>query len=302
MKHYVEIDQLLKAGAHFGHLTRRWNPAMENFIFNERNGIHIIDLRKTQILLTLARDAAYQIALGGRNILFVGTKSQAKEILQEAAKKADVNYVSERWLGGMLTNFATIRKSIKRLSSIDKMSIDGTYEKITKKERLLFDREKDKLRRIFGGIENMTRLPGALFVVDTKKEHLAIKEAQNLGIPVIAIVDTNSNPMDVDFPIPANDDSRNTINLIVDIIAEALVEGYTVAKAKRAEQQAESERVAKETEDLGDGQPKVKRQLRERKKTKPKAKADTKKEEAKADTKKEEAKESSEEAEKTENS
>jgi len=293
MKHYVEIDQLLKAGAHFGHLTRRWNPAMEDFIFNERNGIHIIDLRKTQILLTLARDAAYQIALGGRNILFVGTKSQAKEILQEAAKKADVNYVSERWLGGMLTNFATIRKSIKRLSSIDKMSIDGTYEKITKKERLLFDREKDKLRRIFGGIENMTRLPGALFVVDTKKEHLAIKEAQNLGIPVIAIVDTNSNPMDVDFPIPANDDSRNTINLIVDIIADALVEGYTVAKAKRAEQQAESERVAKETEDLGDGQPKVKRQLRERKKTKPKAKADTKKEEAK---------ESSEEAEKTENS
>jgi small subunit ribosomal protein S2 len=293
MKHYVEIDQLLKAGAHFGHLTRRWNPAMEDFIFNERNGIHIIDLRKTQILLTLARDAAYQIALNGRNILFVGTKSQAKEILKEAAKKADVNFVSERWLGGMLTNFATIRKSIKRLSTIDKMSIDGTYEKITKKERLLFDREKDKLRRIFGGIENMTRLPGALFVVDTKKEHLAIKEAQNLGIPVIAIVDTNSNPMDVDFPIPANDDSRNTINLIVDVIADSLVEGYTVAKAKRAEQQAESERIAKETEDLGDGQPKVKRQLRERKKSKPKAKADSPKEEVK---------ESSEEAEQKENS
>ncbi|MFN3195016.1 MAG: 30S ribosomal protein S2 [Chlorobiota bacterium] len=291
MKHYVEIDQLLKAGAHFGHLTRRWNPAMEDFIFNERNGIHIIDLRKTQILLTLARDAAYQIALSGRNILFVGTKSQAKEILQEAAKKADVNFVSERWLGGMLTNFATIRKSIKRLSTIDKMSIDGTYEKITKKERLLFDREKDKLRRIFGGIENMTRLPGALFVVDTKKEHLAIKEAQNLGIPVIAIVDTNSNPMEVDFPIPANDDSRNTINLIVDVIADALVEGYTVAKAKRAEQQAESERIAKESDDLGDGQPKVKRQLRERKKSKPKS-----------DTPKEVVKESSEEAEKKENS
>lgn len=291
MKHYVEIDQLLKAGAHFGHLTRRWNPAMEDFIFNERNGIHIIDLRKTQILLTLARDAAYQIALSGRNILFVGTKSQAKEILQEAAKKADVNYVSERWLGGMLTNFATIRKSIKRLSTIDKMSIDGTYEKITKKERLLFDREKDKLRRIFGGIENMTRLPGALFVVDTKKEHLAIKEAQNLGIPVIAIVDTNSNPMEVDYPIPANDDSRNTINLIVDVIADALVEGYTVAKAKRAEQQAESERIAKESDDLGDGQPKVKRQLRERKKSKPKS-----------DTPKEEVKESSEEAEQKENS
>lgn len=266
MNHYVEIEELLKAGAHFGHLTRRWNPAMENFIFNERNGIHIIDLRKTQILLTLARDSAYEIALSGRNILFVGTKSQAKEILQEAAKKADVNYVAERWLGGMLTNFATIRKSIKRLSSIDKMSIDGTYEKITKKERLLFDREREKLRRIFGGIENMTRLPGALFVVDTKKEHLAIKEAQNLNIPVIAIVDTNSNPNDVDFPIPANDDSRNTIELIVGVIADALVEGYSVAKSRRAEMEAESERMNKENEDSGDGDTKVKRKLRERKK------------------------------------
>ena len=266
MKHYVEIEQLLKAGAHFGHLTRRWNPAMEDFIFNERNGIHIIDLRKTQILLTLARDAAYEIALGGRNILFVGTKSQAKDLLQDAAKKADVNYVSERWLGGMLTNFATIRKSIKRLSSIDKMSIDGTYEKITKKERLLFDREREKLRRIFGGIENMTRLPGALFVIDTKKEHLAIKEAHNLNIPVIAIVDTNSNPHEVDFPIPANDDSRNTIELILEVITDALVEGYTVAKTKRAELAAESERINKENEDSGEEQTKVKRKLRERKK------------------------------------
>ncbi len=266
MKHYVEIEQLLKAGAHFGHLTRRWNPAMEDFIFNERNGIHIIDLRKTQILLTLARDAAYEIALGGRNILFVGTKSQAKDLLQEAAKKADVNYVSERWLGGMLTNFATIRKSIKRLTSIDKMSIDGTYEKITKKERLLFDREREKLRRIFGGIENMTRLPGAIFIVDTKKEHLAIKEAHNLNIPVIAIVDTNSNPHEVDFPIPANDDSRNTIELILGVITDALVEGYTVAKTKRAEMEAESERINKENEDSGEDQTKVKRKLRERKK------------------------------------
>lgn len=284
MKHYVEIEQLLKAGAHFGHLTRRWNPAMENFIFNERNGIHIIDLRKTQILLTLARDAAYEIALGGRNILFVGTKSQAKELLQEAAKKAEVNYVSERWLGGMLTNFATIRKSIKRLSSIDKMSMDGTYEKITKKERLLFDREREKLRRIFGGIENMTRLPGALFVIDTKKEHLAIKEAHNLNIPVIAIVDTNSNPSDVDFPIPANDDSRNTIELILDVISDALVEGYTVAKTKRAEMAAESERINKENETSGDEQPKVKRKLRERKKeSSPSAKTDKPKIENKSD-------------------
>jgi small subunit ribosomal protein S2 len=275
MKHYVEIEQLLKSGAHFGHLTRRWNPAMGDFIFNERNGIHIIDLRKTQILLTLARDAAHEIALSGRNVLLVGTKSQAKDLVEAAAKKADVNYVSERWLGGMLTNFATIRKSIKRLSTIDKMSIDGTYEKITKKERLLFDRERDKLRKVFGGIENMTRLPGALFVIDTKKEHLAIKEAHNLNIPVIAIVDTNSDPNDVDFPIPANDDSRSTIELILGVISDALVEGYTIAKTKRAELEAESERVSKESEDSEDDQPKIKRKLRERKKgdaeeTKPK--------------------------------
>jgi small subunit ribosomal protein S2 len=293
MKHYVEIEQLLKAGAHFGHLTRRWNPAMEDFIFNERNGIHIIDLRKTQILLTLARDAAYEIALGGRNILFVGTKSQAKDLLQDAAKKADVNYVSERWLGGMLTNFATIRKSIKRLSSIDKMSIDGTYEKITKKERLLFDREREKLRRIFGGIENMTRLPGALFVIDTKKEHLAIKEAHNLNIPVIAIVDTNSNPHEVDFPIPANDDSRNTIELILGVITDALVEGYTVAKTKRAELAAESERINKENEDSGEEQTKVKRKLRERKKEgasdKPKKKSEVSEGSDKAEVKQDSA-------------
>ncbi|MCB0702017.1 MAG: 30S ribosomal protein S2 [Candidatus Kapaibacterium sp.] len=293
MKHYVEIEQLLKAGAHFGHLTRRWNPAMEDFIFNERNGIHIIDLRKTQVLLTLARDAAYDIALGGRNILFVGTKSQAKDLLQDAAKKAGVNYVSERWLGGMLTNFATIRKSIKRLSTIDKMSIDGTYEKITKKERLLFDREREKLRRIFGGIENMTRLPGAIFIVDTKKEHLAIKEAQNLNIPVIAIVDTNSNPHEVDFPIPANDDSRNTIELILGVITDALVEGYTVARSKSAELAAESERVSKENDDLGDEQTKVKRKLRERKKgtsDKPKKKTESSENESEAEVKQDSAK------------
>jgi small subunit ribosomal protein S2 len=166
----------------------------------------------------------------------------------------------------MLTNFATIRKSIKRLTSIDKMSIDGTYEKITKKERLLFDREREKLRRIFGGIENMTRLPGALFIIDTKKEHLAIKEAHNLNIPVIAIVDTNSNPHEVDFPIPANDDSRNTIELILGVITDALVEGYSVAKTKRAELEAESERVSKENEETGEDSTKVKRKLRERKK------------------------------------
>lgn len=264
MKHYVELESLLKAGAHFGHLTRRWNPAMQDFIFNEKNGIHIIDIRKTQILLTLARDAAYNIAQKGRGILFVGTKPQAKTILSDIASDVNMNFVTERWLGGMLTNFATIRKSIKRLNSIDKMAIDGTYEKITKKERLLLDREKDRLRRVFGGIENMSRLPGALFVVDIKKEHLAIKEAKVLKIPVIGIVDTNTNPNDVDFPIPANDDSSNTIEIIAKVLADAIKEGNSIAKSKQAELEAETDRIAKEIDDT-EGT-KVKRQLRERKK------------------------------------
>ena len=264
----IEFKDLLEAGVHFGHQKRKWNPAMKQFIFAESKGIHIIDLNKTLVYLDQACAAANQIAKSGKKILFVATKKQAKEILAEKMKDINMPYINERWAGGMLTNFATIRKSIKRLSVIDKMSIDGTYEKITKKERLLFDREKDKLRRIFGGIENMTRLPGALFVVDTKKEHLAIKEAQNLNIPIIAIVDTNSDPSEVDYPIPANDDSRNTIELILGVISDALIEGYTVARTKKAELEAESERIAKESEELGDDQPVVKRKLRERKKTK----------------------------------
>jgi small subunit ribosomal protein S2 len=165
-KHYVSIESLLEAGAHFGHLTRRWNPKMSKFIFNEKNDIHIIDLRKTQLLIDYARQAIFDIASKGRVVLFVGTKPQAKQIIQEEATRAGMNYVSERWLGGMLTNFATIRKSIKRLAQLDKMEVDGTFEKITKKERLLIIRERDRLRKVFGGIETMTRLPGALFVVD----------------------------------------------------------------------------------------------------------------------------------------
>lgn len=266
MKHYLQIEDLLKAGAHFGHLTRRWNPKMAQFIFTEKNGIHIIDLRKTQILATLARDAAFEIAARGRNILFIGTKTQAKELIEETAKKASCNYVAERWLGGMLTNFQTIRKSIKRLESIDKMSVDGTYEKITKKERLLLDREKDRLRKIFGGIEDMTRLPGALFIVDTVKEHLAIKEAKILGIPVIAICDTNTDPGGVDYPIPANDDSIGTIDLIGNMIAEAIVEGREIAKSRQAEAQSQDDRADKEKEGKEDKKdPKVKRKMRRRK-------------------------------------
>jgi small subunit ribosomal protein S2 len=266
MKNYVSIEQLLESGAHFGHLTRRWNPKMEPFIFTEKNGIHIIDLRKTQVLVNIARKAVYDISQQGRNILFVGTKDQAKDIIEEEAKRADTNYVSERWLGGMLTNFATIRKSIKRLAAIDKMEVDGTFEKITKKERLLKTRERDKLRRMFGGIETMTRLPGALFVVDIKKEHLAIKEAKILNIPVIALVDTNTDPELVDFPIPCNDDSVNTIRLILTVMTDAINQGSEIAKIRKADLNAEQDRTAKESESTDDNQneAKVQRKLRER--------------------------------------
>jgi small subunit ribosomal protein S2 len=231
----VSVEALLEAGAHFGHVTRRWNPKMRKFIFGERNGIHIIDLRKTQILVDYARDIIHEIASQGRIILFVGTKSQAKLVIEEQAKRATVNYVAERWLGGMLTNFTTIRKSIKRLTNIVKMESDGTFERITKKERLLLTREKDRLRKVFGGIEDMTRLPSAIFVVDARREHLAVKEARVLGIPVIGIIDTNTDPDMVDYPIPANDDSVQTIEIISSIMADAIVEGAAIAKVRQAE-------------------------------------------------------------------
>ena len=262
-KHYASIEQLLKSGAHFGHLTRRWNPKMEPFIFTEKNGIHILDLRKTQLLIDLARDAAFNIAERGRNFLFVGTKSQAKGAVEEIAKKCGSNYVTERWLGGMLTNFSTIRKSIKRLEAVDKMSVDGTYEKITKKERLMLDREKERLRKVFGGIEDMTRLPGAIVIVDILKEHLAVKEAHILGIPVIALVDTNADPAEVDFPITANDDSIGTIDLVGGILAEAINEGKEIAKNRRAESQGAQDQ--QQVEQDGSVDPKIKKKMRKRK-------------------------------------
>jgi len=248
MEHLVSIEALLESGAHFGHLTRRWNPKMAQYIFMERNGIHIIDLRKTQVLLEIARQAALEITASGRSILLVGTKPQAKEVIENEAKRAGINYVSERWLGGMLTNFTTIRKSIKRLATIDKMETDGTFDKITKKERLLINRERERLRKVFGGIETMTRLPGAIYVVDIKKEHLAIKEAKILGIPVIAIVDTNTDPDLIDFPIPANDDSLKTIELITKVITDAIIEGNQASKIRLAEELSEHERSRKEGE------------------------------------------------------
>lgn len=269
MKHYVSIEELMQSGAHFGHLTRRWNPKMAQFIFMERNGIHIIDLRKTQVLIDFARKAVLDIASQGRGILFIGTKQQAKNAIENQAKRAEMNYVSERWLGGMLTNFSTIRKSIKRLNTIDKMEVDGTFEKITKRERLMLSRERDRLRKVFGGIEDMTRLPGALFIVDIKKEHLAVKEAKILNIPVIALVDTNTDPEEVDYPIPSNDDSVKAIDLIAKTMADAVIEGNEVAKARKADLAAQSERTSKEHEDDGGDEEGgvVQRKMRERKGT-----------------------------------
>jgi small subunit ribosomal protein S2 len=221
----VELTDLLNAGAHFGHLTRRWNPKMKPFIFMERNGIHLIDLKKSQQLLEEAGNAIAKLVGEGKRVLFVGTKKQAREVIQTEADRCGQFYVSERWLGGMLTNFTTIRKSVKRLTNIEKMETDGTFDKITKKERLFLDREKDKLQQVLLGVVNMTRLPGAIFVVDIKKEAIAVAEARRLHIPVFAIVDTNVDPSEIDFPIPANDDAIKSIQLITKVMADAVNEG-----------------------------------------------------------------------------
>ena len=261
------VEALLESGAHFGHLTRRWNPKMRKFIYTERNGIHILDLRKTKILLDIARETAFEAASMGKVVLFVGTKSQAKEAIQNAAKRCGSYYVSERWLGGMLTNFPTIRKSIKRLVAIDKMEADGTFEKFTKKERLMLNRERERLRKVFGGIEEMTRIPGIIFLVDVKKEHIAIQEADKLGISVIGVVDTNCDPDTVHYPIPANDDSIKTIELIAETLADAILEGREIAKQKASEAGVSGERSAKENEMEDDG--KGNRRMRQRRNNAP---------------------------------
>jgi small subunit ribosomal protein S2 len=245
----VELEALLAAGAHFGHLTRRWNPKMKPYVFMERNGIHIIDLKKTQDLLDAACNAISNIVAEGKKPLFVATKKQAKEVVEEDAKRCRAFYATERWLGGMLTNFSTIRKSVKRLTNIEKMESDGTFEKITKKERLFLNREREKLQKVLSGVVEMSRLPGVLYVVDVKKEAIAVKEARRLGIPVVAIVDTNCNPEVIDFPIPANDDALKSVQLITKAVADAVVEGTQRAAAHRAEEaekQMEGEHKEKE--------------------------------------------------------
>ena len=246
----VSLEELLAAGAHFGHLTRRWNPKVKPYIFMERNGIHIIDLKKTQELLDIACDQITKIVSEGKKVLFVGTKRQAKSIIEQEAQRCGTNYVTERWLGGMLTNFATIRKSVKRLNNIEKMEADGTVDKITKKEALFLSREKIKLQKVLNGIVDMTRLPGCLFIVDIKKEHIAVKEAKKLGIPIVAIVDTNCDPDPIDFVIPANDDSGKTIQIIASKIADSIIEGKEKNKLLRAEEEAVKEQQEKINESV----------------------------------------------------
>lgn len=244
----VQLTELIESGAHFGHLTRRWNPKMKPYIFMEKNGIHIIDLKKTQQSIDSAAQAMTEIVSTGKRVLFVGTKKQAKGTIANEARRSDSNWVSERWLGGMLTNFSTIRKSIKRLQNIEKMESDGTFEKITKKERLFLTREKDKLRKVLDGVETMNKLPGALFVVDIKKESISIKEALRLNIPIFAIVDTNCDPDPIDYLIPANDDASRAVEVITKIIADAVIEGNAKSKELRAQEAAEKEREKKTAE------------------------------------------------------
>jgi small subunit ribosomal protein S2 len=234
-------QNLLDAGVHFGHLRKKWNPNMSPYIFMERNGIHIIDLNKTQRMLDEACRAAKQLAISGRKILFVATKKQAKEIVEMEAKRVNMPYVTERWLGGMLTNFATVRKSIKQMKNIEKMKTDGTFDRINKKERLMLTREQAKLERVLGGIAELNRLPSALFIVDIYKEHISVAEARKLNIPTIGIVDTNSNPNLVDFPIPGNDDAAKSVQLILRTISDAIAEGLEERKKRKEEDRVKRE-------------------------------------------------------------
>jgi small subunit ribosomal protein S2 len=244
----VNLETLLAAGSHFGHLTRRWNPKMREYIFMERNGIHIIDLKKTQTKIDQACEAVKNIVEDGEDVLFVGTKKQAKEIVKSEAKRCAMFYITDRWLGGTLTNFGTIRKSIKHMKNLEKMGTDGTYENITKKEILSIEREKEKMKKVLDGIEEMKRLPGIIFIVDTKKEQIAVKEARKLNIPIVAITDTNSDPTIIDYPIPANDDAAKSISIISRVIADAVIDGSQKLVQRRVESEAEQEKIEKTEE------------------------------------------------------
>ena len=236
MANSIEVKDLLEAGVHFGHLTRKWNPNMAPYIYMERNGIHVINLYKTAAKIEEANEALKKIAASGRKVLFVATKKQAKDIVAEKATSVGMPYITERWPGGMLTNFVTIRKAVKKMSSIDKMKKDGTYDTLSKKEKLHITRLREKLEKNLGSIADMTRLPAALFVVDTLREHIAVKEAQKLNIPIFAMVDTNSDPREVDYVIPANDDASRSIDRILSYAVEAIKEGLQDKKAEKTEE------------------------------------------------------------------
>ena len=236
MANSIEVKDLLEAGVHFGHLTRKWNPNMAPYIYMERNGIHVINLYKTAAKIEEANEALKKIAASGRKILFVATKKQAKDIVAEKATSVGMPYITERWPGGMLTNFVTIRKAVKKMSSIDKMKKDGTYDTLSKKEKLHITGLREKLEKNLGSIADMTRLPAALFVVDTLREHIAVKEAQKLNIPIFAMVDTNSDPREVDYVIPANDDASRSIERILTYVVEAIKEGLEDKKVEKAEE------------------------------------------------------------------
>lgn len=234
----TNFDQLLEAGCHFGHLKRKWNPAMAPYIYMERNGIHIIDLNKTAVKIDEAAEALKNLAKSGRKVLFVGTKKQAQDVVAAHAQEVNMPYITERWAGGMLTNFPTIRKAVKKMATIDKMSTDGTFDNISKREKLQITRQREKLEKNLGSIADMTRLPSAVFVVDVMKEHIAVAEANRLGIPVFGIVDTNSNPNNIDFVIPANDDATNSIDVILGAVCGAIREGLEERKVEKADEEA----------------------------------------------------------------
>ena len=244
----TDVKDLLNAGVHFGHLTRKWNPNMAPFIYMERNGIHIINLYKTAAKVDEAAEAMKKIAASGRKILFVATKKQAKDIVAEKAAEAKMPYITERWPGGMLTNFVTIRKAVKKMAAIDRMKKDGTFETLSKKEKLQVDRQRAKLEKNLGSITDMTRLPGAIFVVDIKREHIAVKEAQKLNIPIFAMVDTNSDPREVDFVIPSNDDASKSIEKILSIVTNAVSEGLTARQSEKEAANKAQEEGAEPTE------------------------------------------------------
>jgi len=227
----IEIKELLDAGVHFGHLTRKWNPNMAPYIYGERNGVHIIDLYKTSAKIDEAADALKKIAISGRKILFVATKKQAKEIISDNSESVNMPYITERWPGGMLTNFVTIRKAVKKMATIDRMKQDGSFDALSKREKLQINRQREKLQKNLGSITDMTRLPGAIFVVDVKKEHIAVAEAKNLNIPIFAMVDTNSDPRGIDYVIPSNDDASKSVSKVLGFITDAIAEGLSERKA-----------------------------------------------------------------------